>query len=351
MKQITNLLKEGVINEHFPGCSYAVIYKDDKIDTDFVGYKQILPTKIKNNGTEIYDCASLTKVISTTTMTMKLIEENQLSLDTKISDVLPRFIHTGVTVFNILTHSTGLPADIPNATALRNKNDVEQKVYEFDLIYPTGKRIVYSDVGFILLGWMIEDITNQPLDVYAYETIFKPLNMIDTSYKPDTSRCAPTEYRDDTVYTGLLQGMVHDEKSFALSGVSGHAGMFSTVKDISKFIQSILRNDGVILKPKTVTMLFELRMEDISDKGTRLVRTLGWDKPTFGGTAGNNVSFENTIVHTGFTGCNVWIERELGIGFVMLSNAVHPKRSLNNIIRYRNRIGNIIVPPKEEKVC
>ena len=340
---ITALLNSGVENLDFPGASYAIIYKDGTIISDFVGNKQVFPKVIKNDGNEIYDCASLTKVISTTTMVMKLIENNKLSLDTIVKDVLNEFKHDGITVFHLLTHSSGLPADIRKANTLRNIEDVVCKVYEAELINEVGIKVVYSDIGFILLGFIIEKITGKSLDKYAEEIIFKPLHMEDTSYKPDINRCAPTEVRDDSVYKGLLQGLVHDEKSFALRGISGHAGMFSTVKDLSKFIISFLNNDETVLKKETVNELFKLRIRDINSNKKELVRALGWDKPTHGGTSGDNVSFENTIVHTGFTGCNLWIERELGIGFVMLSNAVHPKRENNGIIKYRNIIGNMII--------
>lgn len=344
MKQIDSYLLEGIEKQDFPGVSYAVVYKDGRIDTNFLGYKSLYPKKIKNEGNEIYDCASLTKVISTTTMILKLIEECKLTLETPVSSVLPRLKHKHITVYDCLTHSSGLPADIPNAYTLRNRIDVERNIYSFDLIYETGKRVVYSDVGYILLGWMIETVMSKSLDIFAKEVIFEPLKMTDTSYHPYRERCAPTELREDDVYTGYLQGLVHDEKSFALDGEAGHAGMFSTVHDLSKFILSILNNDERVLKKETVDSLFPLQKEDVSDKGSRLVRSLGWNKPTQGGTAGDQVSFENTILHTGFTGCNLWIEREKGIGFVMLSNAVHPKRNLNNIIYYRNRIGNMIIP-------
>ncbi|MDA3931341.1 MAG: serine hydrolase [Tenericutes bacterium] len=343
MREISDLLKTGVDLGDFPGASYAIVYKNNKIDYDYIGYRQLKPFKVVNDGQEIYDCASLTKVICTTTMVMKLIEEHKISLTTLISDILPKFRHNDITIYQLLTHSSGLPADIPNAKSLKNRDMVLTKIYDFDLINKPGNRIVYSDVGFILLGIIIEKITGKMLDVYADEIIFKPLNMIDSSYHPVKERCAPTEFRDDDVYRGLLIGQVHDEKAFALNGVAGHAGLFSTVKDISKFIMSILNNDGLVLKPETVDLLFPLQISDINQQGKELFRSLGWEKPTMGGTAGDEVSFENTILHTGFTGCNMWVEREKGIGFVMLSNAVHPLRTGNNILKYRNQIGNIIL--------
>lgn len=346
-KEIKALLQSGVDKSHFPGASYAIVYKDGTIKLDYVGYKQTSPTKDLNVGNEIYDCASLTKVISTTTMIMKLIEEKKLSLKTHVFEILPKFLHKDITIYHLLTHTSGLPADIPKAKTLRNKEDVLNKIYQFELINKIGENIVYSDIGFILLGLMIETITKKQLNEFAEEVIFKPLKMTDTSYRPDIKRCAPTEYRNDDVYQGLLQGLVHDEKSFALKGLSGHAGLFSTPRDISKFILSILNNDEVVLKKETVDSLFVERVRDRNKNNTQLIRTLGWQKRTAGSTSGDNTSFENTILHTGFTGCNLWIDKEHEVGFVLLSNAVHPKREQNGIQKYRNKIGNIIITPKE----
>lgn len=344
IKEISNLLKHGVNEHHFPGASYTIVYADGTTYSDFVGYKQILPCKILNQGNEIYDCASLTKVISTTTMIMKLIEEDKLSLTTKVHNILPIFKHENITVYDLLTHSSGLPADIRRARLLRNKEDVLNRIFEFDLIYKTGEKIIYSDVGYIILGLMIEKITFKELNEYAEEVIFNPLKMNDTSFTPNKERCAPTEHRVDDVFQGLLKGIVHDEKSFAMNGLSGHAGMFSTSEDISKFILSFLRNDELILKKETVDSLFLEREKYITESGNTVIRSLGWDKPTKGSTSGDNTTFKNTILHTGFTGCNMWIDKKQGIGFVLLSNAVHPEREKNGIRKYRNRIGNIIIP-------
>jgi CubicO group peptidase (beta-lactamase class C family) len=348
MKAISDLLKEGVQKGDFPGATYAIVYKDGTIDYDFVGYRQLEPNLIKNDGSEIYDCASLTKVISTTTLIMQLIEEEKIGLQTKIKDVLPDFKHKDILVEHLLTHTSGLPADIPHAKTLTNRDMVLKKIYDFDLINPVGEKVVYSDIGFILLGLIIEKITGKTMDENAKEKIFKPLNMDDSSYHPDKDRCAPTEFRNDEVFQGLLQGQVHDEKSFAMGGLAGHAGLFSTSRDLSKFILSILNNDGAILKPETVNTLFKCQASKLGNQGNVLHRALGWNKPSIGGTAGDYSSFEDTILHTGFTGCNLWIERKRGIGFVMLSNAVHPYRNRNNIIKYRNQIGNMILSSRRK---
>lgn len=342
IKEINALLNEGCKNKHFPGASYCIVYASGKTLCHHIGYKRLFPMIEKNTGSEIYDVASLTKVISTTTMIMKLIEEQKLFLDSKISNILPRFKHQEITIYDLLTHSSGLPADISRASTLKNREEVLNRIFEMNLIYKKNEHIVYSDVGFILLGLVIEKITQMNLDEYAKKIIYDPLDMKDTSYHPDVNRAAPTEFRNDDIYQGYLTGSVHDEKAFAMGGLSGHAGLFSTTQDIAKLILAVLRNEFVLNK-ETVDMLFPLREKKTHPDGHMLQRALGWDKPTLGGTAGDHVSYEDTIVHTGFTGCNMFIDRKHQVGFVMLSNAVHPKRNQNGIISYRNKIGNMIV--------
>ncbi|MBU1142993.1 MAG: beta-lactamase family protein [Firmicutes bacterium] len=346
-KNIKELLQTGVDQGFFPGASWCVVHGDGKVFCDFVGYKSLIPEKVLNSGDEIYDVASLTKVISTTTMIMTLIENQKLSLDTKIYTVLPKFKHQNIDVYHLLTHCSGLPADISRASKLKNKEEVLDRIYEMELIYQTGEHIVYSDVGFILLGQMIEKLTHMSLNDYANLMIFRPLEMHDTSYHPDQKRSAPTELREDEVYSGMLQGLVHDEKAFALGGEAGHAGLFSTAKDISKFIVSILQNNFV-LNTKYLNELFLLREEKLDLKGNILTRALGWDKPQKGSSAGDKISKDSSIIHTGFTGCNMFIDKKNQFGFVMLSNAVHPKRDMNNIIQFRNKIGNMIFKEWEE---
>ncbi len=346
-EDINKLLQSGIDAGRFPGCQYAVVYADKPKLFDALGYRQTHPVNIPVDGSEIYDVASLTKVIATTTMIMKLIERHQLSLDTPVVEILEMFHHREITIRHLLTHTSGLPADIPRANKLRNKDDVLNHIFHVDLINPVGTRIVYSDIGFILLGLVIQKITKKPLFVLAKEMIFEPLGMSDTGYQPKKDRCAPTEHRDDDVYTGFLQGLVHDEKAFALQGNAGHAGLFSTARDIAKFIRMFLVGDETVLKKETQDLLFPARAHDTNKNNYPLVRAYGWDKPTPGGTAGDLVDPDETIVHTGFTGCNMWIDRAHGVGFVMLSNAVHPKRENNRIIPYRKQIGTLILSAEE----
>lgn len=326
MDKIKEILLEGVKEKAFPGGQYCVVTKDE-IKCGYVGYKSYEPL-VKNNGEEIYDIASLTKVISTTTLIMNLIEQGKLSLDAKISDILPRFKHRDVVIYDLLIHSSGLPADIPKAATLKNREEVINKVYEFDLIYEKGEKVVYSDIGYILLGLIVEKLYGMPINEAAEKVIFSKLNMKDSSYRPDVLRAAPTEKREDDVYNGYLVGRVHDEKSFAMGGLAGHAGLFSTAKDIAKFIQSILKQEFV-LKDETVKEMFKSRILKEGRYGLTN-RSLGWDKPVD--------DIDKVIMHTGFTGCNMWIDLNINKGFVLLTNGVHPKRANNNVFPYRNRI-------------
>jgi CubicO group peptidase (beta-lactamase class C family) len=348
MKAIDELLSKGIEKGDFPGVQYAVVNDKGIVYSNYLGFKQLFPERQPCDGTEIYDCASLTKVICTTTMILKLIEDGKLALHQKIKDIFPEFKHEEVTIYHLLTHSSGLSADISKSYLLCNKAGVMEKVFCADLIYETGKRIVYSDIGFILLGFIIEAVTAMSLDNYARKIVFNPLQMTDSSYHPNPNRCAPTEYRDDNLYKGYLTGRVHDEKAFALGNEAGHAGLFSTTQDLAKFISSILRNDGTLLKKSSIDSLFITEKRDFSNDSIELIRTLGWNKPTKGGTMGDYFDFENSILHTGFTGCNLWIDKSRNLGFVMLSNAVHPKRSMNRIIGYRKHIANLLINAKEK---
>lgn len=346
LNEIKMMLKEGVSNKHFPGVHFGYVEKNQIPLNDFVGYKQTYPSKVELKGDELYDVASLTKVVSTTTLIMKLIEDHKLSLDTKINEIIDWYPIDDTTVYDLLTHSSGLPADIPRANTLRDRTDVENKIKSVKLKVNKGEHIIYSDIGFILLGFMIEKITGKTLHEYSQEIIFKPLGMKDTSYQPNGYRCAPTEFRDDEVYKGLLKGLVHDEKAFAIGG-AGHAGLFSTVYDLNIFMKAILE-DHFVLKKETVDLLFKVQKELPSLNGNILKRALGWDKPTEGGSSSDLSDFDQTILHTGFTGCNMFIDRKHGIGYVMLSNAVHPKRELNEIIGYRKHIAQKIYEYREE---
>jgi CubicO group peptidase (beta-lactamase class C family) len=346
MTNITKILNEGIKHKDFPGVALSLIDSKGYIEHLNLGYKEIYPNVVKVKGNEIYDIASLTKVVFTTTAVMQLIEKKALSLHTKISDVLKWFKHKDITVYDVLIHSSGLPADIRSSYLLKNREDVIERIKKMELIYPKGKHVVYSDVGFILLGLMIEKLTHMSLDAYGKTYIFNPLDMKDTSFHPDINRAAPTEYRDDETYQGLLRGLVHDEKAFALKE-AGHAGLFSTSKDLIKFCQSLL-DDERILKRETIKLLQVMQIESTDLNKNVKARALGWQKPTKGSYAGHFIDVQTSLIHTGFTGCHLIIDHKKHIAYVMLTNAVHPKREMNHVIKYRSIISDYILGEREK---
>jgi len=338
---------EEIQNESFPGISYAIV--GDKSEVfGYLGDKAWFLQKEVLTDDTIYDIASLSKVISTTTSILMLLEKGKLRLVDPVCKFIKDFNHEDIRIYHLLTHTSGLPADLVKAYTLKSRDEVISKVLNQQLINPIGAKIVYSDIGYILLGLIIENISNMSLAKFAKDNIFVPLEMNDTCYQPiDIHRCAPTELRQDEIYHGYLKGKVHDEKAFALDGIAGHAGVFSTTKDLSHFIKMIL-NNGIyknqqILSKVTIDCLFKpYAIEEKSLFAYPYKRSLGWELSSFGYSCGDLVS-EETILHTGYTGTNLFIDRKNRIGMTFLTNHVHPKRGKSALFSARPRFSNIVM--------
>lgn len=342
---LEKLILEAIEDGAFPGANYYLIADKDYYGS--LGLKSHIE-KTKNNLDTIYDMASVSKVVSTVTSIMLLLEQGKLRLYDTVSSYLPRFRHRNITIWDLITHTSGLKADVIAAAKIRSKEELLVQIYHSDLVYETNSKIVYSDIGFMLLGFIIEQVSGMGLDEFAKKNIFEPLDMVDTCYNPvDLDRCAPTEMRDDELYHGYLRGKVHDEKGYILGGVAGHAGVFSTVKDLSNFIKMIL-NDGLhngkrFLSKASIEKLFTPQVEE--KNGISLnneIRTIGW---ILGGSwpSCGDLASKGTIHHTGYTGTNIFIDRKNKIGFTMLANRVHPTRDNIKIIPFRAKLGNYII--------
>ena len=352
-QELEQLILNAIENGSFPGANYAIVTKD-KVWMGSLGNKELYPNVIKNSIDTIYDMASLTKVICTTTCIMQLVEKGLLRIYDPVVRYLPNFKFSNITVWNLMTHTSGLPEGIYGPKDKMNENDVWNAIYnKVELNYEPGKKIQYSDINYIILGKIVEIISGLSLDEYALKNLFEPLKMIDSGYNPkDKERCAATEYRDDATMTGYVKGCVHDETAYAMGGVAGHAGLFSTVKDVTNFIKMIL-NDGEfngkrILSKITVNELFKIQVKEYSGVETLpKARCLGWQTKDPASSAGDLVS-ENIILHTGFTGTNVFIDRDNKIGFVLLTNRVHPTRNNSKHLHDRACFANYIMANLEE---
>jgi beta-glucosidase-like glycosyl hydrolase/CubicO group peptidase (beta-lactamase class C family) len=275
----------------------------------------------------LYDLASLTKVVVTTTMAMILVDEERIDIAKPVSAFVPRFrggAKDRVTVFHLLTHSAGFEAVLPLYRELRGKPAFVERVVELPLDYEPGSKSVYSDLGEILLGEVLERAAGESLDAFARRRILEPLGMQDTGFTPDRAllpRIAPTE--NDPWRGQLLRGEVHDENAYAMGGVAAHAGLFGTAPDLARFAQMLL-NGGVYDHRRVVS---RAAIESFTRRAglPGSSRALGWDTPSPGSSAGTLLS-ERSFGHTGFTGTSMWIDPERELFVILLTNRVHPTR-------------------------
>ena len=298
----------------------------------------------------IYDLASLTKVIVTTTMAMVLVDEGKLDLGKPVSAFLPRFSggpKDRVTVWHLLTHSSGLDWWAPLHEEAEGKEAYLARIQAMDLVYEPGSKSLYSDLGLILLGEVLERVAGEGLDTFAARRILEPLGMKDTRYRPGPElldRIAPTER--DPWRGRLLRGEVHDENAFALGGVAPHAGLFGTAPDLARFAQMIL-NGGVLEHRRIVSRAVVERFTACAGvPGSS--RALGWDTPSVGSSAGSRLS-PRSFGHTGFTGTSLWIDPDRRLFIVLLSNRVHPTRDNNAIRRVRVAVADGVAAALERR--
>lgn len=325
-----------------------------------------LPSGTAATDSSLYDLASLTKVVATTTGVMQLIGRGDLSLDTRIAEHLPEWSQgwkRDVTVRHLLTHQGGLPPFLPFWRTLRGEEEYREAFAALEPDYEPGddgETTVYSDIGFMTLGFLIEEVTGQPLDYYLHESVFRPLGMRETWFDPPRSlhrRTAPTEV--DTVYRHRhVHGEVHDENAHALHGVAGHAGLFSSARDLAKFAAWILAaaREGRGLPaaarppPELDARTSSARLDSPSPETVaRFVaraapassRALGWDTPSGRSSAGDYFG-EGAFGHTGFTGTSFWVDPELDLFVVLLTNRVNPTRDNRKHIALRRAVHDAV---------
>jgi beta-N-acetylhexosaminidase len=346
-----DIVDAAIKDKAFPGATLAIGYQG-KVAIHAFGHLSYEAKSPAVKPDTMYDLASLTKVIVTTTLAEKLVEGDfpvPLDLDAKIERYLPEWANgpqpewrSMVTVRHLLTHTSGLPAFKEYWRTSKSKQDTLNKIFVEPLEYEPGTKEIYSDLGIILLGEIIERLTGQPLNVLANENIFDPLNMKDTMYLPPKKlwpTIAPTEY--DSIYRHrLIQGQVHDENAYAMGGVSAHAGLFSTAPDLAKFCQMYL-NGGVYAHQRIVrrATIAEFTAPEQLSNGSR---TLGWAVPTPGGLSGHYFG-PHSFGHTGFTGTSIWIDPDRKLFVIFLTNRVNPTRKNEKIQKVRPALHDAIM--------
>lgn len=341
---VEKLINSAISDSAFPG-AVVLVLKDGKIIFEkafgYFTYDKNLPTTLNT----LFDLASLSKVISTTTCAMICIDRKLFKLDDKVSKYIPQFAANGkenITIRNLLLHNGGLPAFKPYYKMFDNSKDVLNDIYNTQLSYPVGAKTVYSDLGIITLGKIIEKVTGTSLDKFAQKEIFDLLCMKNTMYNPGDSLkkyCAPTEF-DDYWRHRQIQGEVHDETSSMLGGIAGHAGLFSTAADIAKILQLLLDNGKVngrqIINPATVK-LFTRRQSAESTRG------LGWDTKSAKGSSAGEMFSNISFGHTGFTGTSAWVDPARNLFVIFLTNRVYPSRENHKLFKIRPALHNEVI--------
>lgn len=344
--EIDALVEQAVRDGKTPGAVVVVGRHDRILHRRAYGDRAVLPVRQAMTLDTIFDLASLTKPLVTATLAAWLIERGDLQLTDRVSQHLPRFGGHGketITVEQLLLHTSGLPPSNPLSEYRHGRDKARARAIGSVLEAYPGRRFIYSDVGYIVLGSLIESVTGEPLDVTARRVIWDPLGMNDTRYCRrlcESSRIAPTELAAGR-HASPIRGEVQDPRAYALGGVAGHAGLFSTGDDLSRFAQMLLGKgelDGKrILSNEAVSHFTEPRA--VPGGG---VRSLGWDVLSHYSKARGESLSERAFGHGGYTGTSLWVDPELDLFVLVLSNRNHPFGT-GNVLRLQGTIADAAV--------
>ncbi|MBI4465210.1 MAG: beta-lactamase family protein [Acidobacteria bacterium] len=353
-REAREILNQAVEQRAFPGAVLAVGYKTD-LTVLPVGRLSYAPEAPGVTADTLYDLASLTKVVATTTAAMILAERSLLGLDRPVAGYLPDFwqpFDTGVdplwsargevTVRHLLAHTSGLPDYEKFFLRAREKSHVVEEALALPLQEAPGRKRLYSDVGFILLGEILELAAGEALDRFCQREIFAPLEMPNTGFNPPQElwdRIAPTEW-DESFRKRLIQGEVHDENAWVMGGVAGHSGLFSTAGDLARFCRMMLAegrvNGSHLIQPDTIR---EFTRVWPAAEGSP--RGLGWDKPSDPSSSGHYFSAAS-YGHLGFTGTSLWMDPEKVLFVILLTNRIHLTRANESIRTIRPAVHDAV---------
>ncbi|WYJ97852.1 hypothetical protein DOK67_0002162 [Enterococcus sp. DIV0212c] len=329
-EKIKELMNEGV----FPGVSFSFITKD-KVEDHIWGNAQILPAVEPMNCSLLFDVASLTKVICTTTVVLQLMETEIIDIDQPFKTYYPIFEDEKITIRHLLTHTADIQSYIENRDSL-SKDELRAAYSQVKSGDQLGKQVAYTDTGTILLGFMLEELVGKEAIEIFEERVLQPLGMSDSLFLPeDPLKTIPTEIHP---VRGLIRGQTHDPKAFVLAEHAGNAGLFTNLTDMKKFVSMYLNegsyNKNQVLEKNTIDLL--LRDQTPNGKGRR---SLGWDLK-------RDFTDSPLLFHTGYTGTFLLIDPLEKEGFVFLSNRVHPNDNRAEYIKKRDELIEIYLKEK-----
>jgi beta-glucosidase-like glycosyl hydrolase/CubicO group peptidase (beta-lactamase class C family) len=335
-RSIDQLMTKAVEEKIFPGGVLLIGHKSKVIYEKAFGKFTYEENSNPFTIDAIFDLASLSKVVGTTSAAMFLFDEKKLNLDEKVSAYIPEFgtnEKENITVRNLLLHNSGLIAYRNFTNLYPGRDEVLSAIMNEKLEYPTGNKAVYSDLNMIVLQQVIEKLSGKKLDEFLAEKLFKPLKMNRTMYNPPKELwyyCPPTSDSNDPLKRN--KGVVHDGNAFILEGVAGHAGLFSTAGDLAIFMRLMLQHgkygNKQYIKPSTITAWLKNQSKESS-------RALGWDTNFEKNSAAGELFSEKSFGHTGFTGTSMWADDEKDLFVILLTNRVYPDGTNTGIINFR----------------
>jgi CubicO group peptidase (beta-lactamase class C family) len=323
------VLERAIAARAFPGCSLGVTFRGELVAQKAIGRFTYDPRSMEVTTSHIFDLASVTKVVATTAMAMILYERGLLDLEAPVSAIVPEFVELSegdddrrrqVTLRMLLAHNSGLPAYDRLFLRATTREDLLRAAFATPLTAVPGARAEYSDIGFIILGVVLERLSDETLDSSCQREVFGPLGMSQTTFNPAKTLkdSIPPTADDRTFRHRIIQGEVQDENASVLGGVAGHAGLFSTAEDLAIFAHAMLNGGHLILRSSTIE--FFSRRES-APAGTS--RALGWDTPSTPSQSGKYFS-PRSFGHLGYTGTSLWIDPEQQISVTLLTNRTWP---------------------------
>ena len=336
---VGSIVQEAIRDGQIPGAVVLIWHNGEVVYRKAFGHRSLEPRREPMTVDTIFDIASLTKVVATTTAVMQLVERGRIRLNDPVAKYLPEFAQNGkddINIRQLLTHHSGLPEDLDLKEKWEGRDTAYRMAFEAKPIFPPGARFLYSDVNFIVLGALVERVSGTALDKYCEANIFRPLKMTHTTFLPPASwraKIAPTQYDEDNK---MLRGVVHDPTARRMGGVAGHAGVFSTADDLSKFCLALLKGSSVL--PSVVV---EKMTTPQQPPTSRVLRGLGWDIDSPFSSNGGDLLPVGSFGHTGFTGTSLWIDPTTQTYIIILTNAVHP-RGKGSAVALRSKIATAV---------
>lgn len=353
------ILADAIANDAFPGASVAVTHSGKLkalqafgsfvFGNDIRLFPELSTThdKSKVAVSTLFDLASVTKVVATTTMAAILYERGLLELEAPIAGTIPKFLsdperdsrRAHVTFRMLLAHSSGLPAYEKLFLRFNTRDELLDAVFDTPLKAEPGSRAEYSDIGFIILGVALERLAGEPIESFCQREIFGPLGMVSTTFNPPAELRAkiPPTANDQTFRHRIIQGEVQDENASFLGGVAGHAGLFASAEDVARFSHAMMNGGSPILRPETIDLF--TRREPLPHGRSR---ALGWDTPSNPSQSGRFFS-ARSFGHLGYTGTSLWIAPDRQISITLLTNRTWPDCANQAIKQIRPRFHDAVM--------